>query len=1184
MVVAGVARGSGTALLAHLARRVTTSGLTALVMHPGRGAPLFHLLASELGVREIVGDVGIVAETLARTAAQRKSVVLSPLPAEGSWDSSVAAELVSLRAALFVFVSESDATLPGAERFDVMATLSEGERLRWLGLASEHANRLLGSSRSWNELEIWWSRVQSLSAAPSRAALDGLAQELHQRLTLAARPWPKNDLERLGADLTSALPALVASGLVVSSDAHVSLSALPALTTPHGGPSVSEEPPSDRARAVAHALVAEFVGDPWAEARAAELLRAAGDWAGADKLHAGAIGKLGDAIARREVRARWFGAVASAEQTSQLALRLSAAERALEAGEPEEAQRWAESAMPLAPDHPGIMLLLGRAFVGLGDLVAGRLAFQKIREAHCAASQAPGCRGALAQRIAVELAELAYEEGSFEEARREALNAAPLERAGVDSAVRLRARNVLGKILLAEARWVEADSHFAADAFSAHEASLVTAGLRARLNRAIAIQSKGMLDEAERMLRAVLEDAERANEQRASAYALTNLAVIAWTRHEYGAGLELLERTLRLRSALGDRAAISHTIASLAELRLRLGLFDHALHMVTFARRVPMSAASSSQFGVVAARIALAKGDTAAARREIEGALVDARAANNKDWLGEAFRVAARISLEDGDVAGCRTHLERAAELASTDRGRAEVALIGALVGRASGESSFELAHEALGLARASGEEEVLSEVLHLLTLMHRDAGDLSSARGACAQAMQIRNRVAEGLRSEVRSAFLSRPDSLAIARLHLLLTEPGEDEAPRTERSPLQRGGCRPSSFPSSHTPLSAPRELVGDDPQILALVAAIKKVGRSSSTVLIRGESGTGKELVAEALHRASERAGGPLVTVNCAALVETLLLSELFGHEKGAFTGAAGRRRGRFELAEGGTLFLDEIGDISPRTQVALLRVLQEKTFERVGGSAPIQANVRVVCATHRDLKAMVERGEFREDLYYRLRGIALEVPALRNRLGDLQRIAEHLLSRIAAERSSPSKRLAPEALDLLCRHRWPGNVRELENALRAAALFAETETIGLAELVENVEELRGAAAQVGPSTSQATGQAAGQAAGPVTFRAGPPRAASGEDDDGPTPIDGALPTDEATATAVAYEQVRQGAISLSDMKRQIERDCIARALSETKGNITKAAALLGMKRPRLSQLVKQYGLAAASTEVF
>ncbi len=359
---------------------------------------------------------------------------------------------------------------------------------------------------------------------------------------------------------------------------------------------------------------------------------------------------------------------------------------------------------------------------------------------------------------------------------------------------------------------------------------------------------------------------------------------------------------------------------------------------------------------------------------------------------------------------------------------------------------------------------------------------------------------------------------------------------------------------------------------------MAAIKKVARSSSTVLVRGESGTGKELVAEAIHRASERSSGPLVTVNCAALVETLLLSELFGHEKGAFTGAVARRRGRFEMAEGGTLFLDEIGDISPRTQVALLRVLQERTFERVGGTAPIRADVRVICATHRDLKAMVERGEFREDLYYRLRGITLEVPPLRARMGDLPRISEHLLAKISLERGEPQKTLTADALELLGRHRWPGNVRELENALRAASLFADGGSISAVVLAENVDDLR-AAAPSGDSvpplarcTARGSSPRAEEGTSPEAFGAEEPDC----QDEGP------LPPSEANATAVAYTQVRSGSTSLPDIKRQIERDCIARALAETKGNITRAATLLGMKRPRLSQLVKQYGLAAVLSE--
>jgi len=207
-------------------------------------------------------------------------------------------------------------------------------------------------------------------------------------------------------------------------------------------------------------------------------------------------------------------------------------------------------------------------------------------------------------------------------------------------------------------------------------------------------------------------------------------------------------------------------------------------------------------------------------------------------------------------------------------------------------------------------------------------------------------------------------------------------------------------------------------------------------------------------------------------------------------------------------------------------------------------------------------MVERGEFREDLYYRLRGITLEVPALRARLGDLPKIAEHLLGR----------------------HRWPGNIRELENVLRAVSLFAEGNVITAADIIDNVDDLR-AIAQAGPA-SQAPISLRSVAQGPISVGNLPPLSGpipsttsiDGEDDDG----EGALPEDEANATAVAYAQVRQGAVSLSDIKRQIERDCIARALAETKGNITRAAALLGMKRPRLSQLVKQYSLSAASSE--
>jgi DNA-binding NtrC family response regulator len=259
----------------------------------------------------------------------------------------------------------------------------------------------------------------------------------------------------------------------------------------------------------------------------------------------------------------------------------------------------------------------------------------------------------------------------------------------------------------------------------------------------------------------------------------------------------------------------------------------------------------------------------------------------------------------------------------------------------------------------------------------------------------------------------------------------------------------------------------------------------------------------------------------------------------------------------------LFLDEIGDISPRTQVVLLRVLEERTYERVGGTTPIRADVRVVCATHRDLKVMVERGEFREDLYYRLCGITVEVPPLRARISDIGRISEHLLARIASERGEQPRALSHDAVELLSTYRWPGNVRELENALRTASLFAEGPQITAATLAENVDGLR-----VPPGRVRSLPPATSASAGTIGT---PPSLSRGHWGDS-TPFS----TDEAEAAAVAYARVRSGGTSLPGIKRQIERDCVVFALAETRGNVTRAAALLGMKRPRLSQLVKQYGL--------
>jgi two-component system NtrC family response regulator len=226
--------------------------------------------------------------------------------------------------------------------------------------------------------------------------------------------------------------------------------------------------------------------------------------------------------------------------------------------------------------------------------------------------------------------------------------------------------------------------------------------------------------------------------------------------------------------------------------------------------------------------------------------------------------------------------------------------------------------------------------------------------------------------------------------------------------------------------------------------------RVAASAATVLLRGESGTGKELIARAIHYHSPRASHPLIKVNCSALPETLLESELFGHEKGAFTGATSRRIGRFEAADKGTLFLDEIGDISPAVQVKLLRVLQEKEFERVGGNETVKVDVRLIAATNRDLEKAMREGSFREDLYYRLNVVAVTIPPLRDRKEDIPALMEHFLRKYSKENSKNIAGVTAEARDLLMRYPYPGNVRELENIIERAVVLVKGETITTADI--------------------------------------------------------------------------------------------------------------------------------------
>ncbi len=327
----------------------------------------------------------------------------------------------------------------------------------------------------------------------------------------------------------------------------------------------------------------------------------------------------------------------------------------------------------------------------------------------------------------------------------------------------------------------------------------------------------------------------------------------------------------------------------------------------------------------------------------------------------------------------------------------------------------------------------------------------------------------------------------------------------------------------------------LVGESPSMRAIYDIVAKVADSPSTVLVTGESGTGKELIAKAVHRGSSRRDKPLIKVNCAAIPKDLVESELFGHERGAFTGAVGSKPGRFELADGGTLFLDEIGEVPVEIQVKLLRAIQESEFERVGGIKTLQVDVRLIAATNRDLKALIAEGRFREDLYYRLAVVPVALPPLRDRREDIPLLVRHFIQKYDERLGKRVEGIEPEAMELLLGYSWPGNIRELENLMERSVLFADGPLIQASSLPDSLRER-------GPQP--------------------------------PVPIAavGPLGAIAAPSGASMKEIVRQA-------QADLERELIGRALEETAGNVTRAAKRLQISRKSLQVKMKELGLRGA-----
>lgn len=355
-----------------------------------------------------------------------------------------------------------------------------------------------------------------------------------------------------------------------------------------------------------------------------------------------------------------------------------------------------------------------------------------------------------------------------------------------------------------------------------------------------------------------------------------------------------------------------------------------------------------------------------------------------------------------------------------------------------------------------------------------------------------------------------------------------------------------------------------IGRSPPMLEVFKAIGQVAGQTITVLIRGESGTGKELVARALYQFSDRAQKPFMAVNCAALPDTLLESELFGHEKGSFTGADRRRIGKFEQCSGGTLFLDEVGDMSPLVQGKVLRLLQEQRFERVGGNETIETDVRLIAATNQPLDQMVEQGDFRADLFYRLNGVTITLPPLRDRIGDIPLLLEHFLTRIRKELHKPElEGISPAALDILQSYSWPGNIRELQSVVRQFVLKA-TGPVIVPDFLPDFLLARGSTTrqrETIPAPIQ--GCAVDAARLPSLAEAGPAPAVAKDD--------------RQALQLEAFIEARLQAQSrdlYAEALEVLERYLFTRVLQETRGNQTKAAEILGITRGKVRDRVAAF----------
>jgi len=775
------------------------------------------------------------------------------------------------------------------------------------------------------------------------------------------------------------------------------------------------------------------------------------------------------------------------------------------------------------------------------------------------------------------MAEVAYANGDLQASvdfAKGAETAAP----NAPVAFKLRVSNTMGKIAYSREDFERAEDLFLENFHEAEKHALEHEAMLGQINTGLARFRLGRNQEARNILERALISARAVGDVNNEAHALQNIGAISMRVCDLHTAIRRFRSALSLFSRLGNRTEMRRATWNLANAHVALGDYAKAEVWLNQSRR--LAEVDDSARG--RAFVRFTEGDLCFDQGQHTAALTSYEKAREIfDQLGEGSRVvemtvkAVWSALYLGDVDAAARRLEKLPDVKG-ELMQARVAAVSGACLALQAELRTEQDLDALaGLSQLSqavdqfldlNSEEDAWRSLGFLAERYDSRGDDKSASAAKQQATDIIMGIAERLSDKARAVYLADPirRTLLGTNVEAPVVESHEPvPAPVEQNVRVDTAAINARELLAQHAPKERRTEwderypeFVGRSRSLCRVFDRLDRVSRThAATVLIRGESGTGKELVASAVHRVSPRKDGPFVRVNCAALVETLLLSELFGHEKGSFTGAFSRKIGRFEMARGGTIFLDEIGDISPKTQVSLLRVLQEKTFERVGGTQSISTDAQVICATHRDLESMVKEGTFREDLYYRLRGLIIEVPALRDRPEDIPELVGSFLEKSREDLGRAPSRISPDARDILMRYPWPGNIRELQNVVRSVALFCEGDEVEPVHLAEFPELFSPSPRPAATASAAPAPTSAALPAAPAPMA--PPAAASGGGTD-------------AVLRRVG-EQAHDEGLALGDLKRRLEFEAIADAIRRTSGNITRAAELLKMKRPRLSQIV-------------